>query len=163
MVFVGPAGLRLRRQQVLVHAAAKGHLPLIRVAVACGADPSSNLTGTYPLYAAAWAGHADAAELLLRYGADVNATEPSGATALMAAAGQGVDAVVRLLLAHEASLTAAMGCGNALDIAIANRHETTAALLAAAGAQPTRQERDPRLSPDGERRFSPPAAQGGHA
>jgi ankyrin repeat protein len=140
LLLVGPAGLRLRRQQVLVHAAAKGQMPIIRAGVALGADPSSNLTGGYPLYAAAWNGHADAVELLLGYGAGVDATEASGATALMAAAGRGDDAVVRRLLAHGASLTAAMDCGNALDIAVANRHDTTAAILAAAGATPSRRQ-----------------------
>jgi uncharacterized protein len=138
LVAAGPDGLRLRRQQMLVHAAAKGHEPIMRVLLAAGADPRSNATGSYPLYAAAWHGKAVAIDLLVERGADVDARESSGATALMGAAAQGRDEAVRRLLAHGASLTASCGAGNALDIARANRHESTAALLAAAGATPLR-------------------------
>ena len=137
LIVVGPVGLRQRRQQMLVHAAVKGHVPIIRVLLAVGADPRSNATGTHPLYAAAWNGRIAAVELLVERGAAPDAPEASGATALMAAAAQGHDEVVRSLLARGASVSAACGTGNALDLAIANRHEACAALLAAAGARPT--------------------------
>jgi ankyrin repeat protein len=137
----GPSGLRLRRQQMLVHAAVKGHEPIMRVLLAAGADPRSNATGSYPLYAAAWHGQAAAIELLVERGAEVDARESSGATALMGAAAQGRDEAIRRLLAHGASLAVSCDAGNALDIARANGHESTAALLAAAGATPSRAPR----------------------
>jgi|WetSurMetagenome_2_1015567.scaffolds.fasta_scaffold71527_2 uncharacterized protein len=137
LLAVGPDGLRLRRQQMLVHAAVKGHEPIMRALLAAGADPHSNASGTFPLYAAAWHGRAAAIDLLIAGGADVDAREASGATALMAAAAQGHDEVARRLLAHGASLAASCAAGNALDVARANGHASTAALLAAAGARPT--------------------------
>jgi hypothetical protein len=47
---------------------------------------------------------AEAVEFLIAHGADVNATNPSGQTALHGAAYMGADAVVRLLARHGAKL-----------------------------------------------------------
>jgi ankyrin repeat protein len=75
--------------------------------------------GMTALHYAAMAGHADVSEVLLRYGADVNARDSSGTTALMEASHGGpwkdeiAENVVELLLKHHAEvdllLAAAIG------------------------------------------------------
>lgn len=125
------------RQQLLVHAAARGNTTILRALLGIGADPNPN--GVRPLYAAVWYQRHDAAAELIAHGADVNAAERSGVTPLITAASRGDDAMVRLLLSHGASTRAvAVACGSPLDIARANRHESTASILAAAGALPAR-------------------------
>jgi ankyrin repeat protein len=132
----GSSNMARRRQELLVHGASKGSVSPMRLLIALGADPKSNKSGGYPLYYAAWANQPKAAELLISKGASVDSREPSGWTPIMAAASRGNDAVVRVLVNHKASLTMVAACGNALDMAIANHHETTIAILEAAGAVP---------------------------
>jgi uncharacterized protein len=126
------------RQRLLIHAATRGDITIMRGLLGLGADAAADSPGGTPLYAAAWAGHPDAIEVLLAHGADVNLADASGVTPLMAAATQGHDETVRLLARRGASLTATCRCGNALDIALANHHESTAAILRTAGAVPSR-------------------------
>jgi ankyrin repeat protein len=137
LVFVGPSGLALQRQRFLVHAAARGDTTVLRMLLALGADPNSELTAGSSLYAAVWYGHLDAAELLLSHGADVDAVDRSGFTPLMAAASRGDDPAVRFLLEKGAQVSQVSRCGNALDMAIAGGHRSTAVMLTEAGARPT--------------------------
>jgi uncharacterized protein len=140
LVLIGPDTLRTRRQQLFVHAAVKGNVLIMNVLLTLGADPTSNSTGGYPLYAAAWGGHLDALEFLVAHGADVNSVEQPGWTPTMIAASRGDDSMVRYLIAHGARVDAASSCGNALDIAVANNRPATAALLVAAGAVSSRNQ-----------------------
>ena len=84
----------------------------------------------------------DVARLLLEHGADVNAKDKSGNTALMFAAGQEEqyikienDKVVRLLLEHGAEVDAKNESGEtALMVAASNGYEKTVTLLLEHGA-----------------------------
>ncbi len=126
-----------KRQQFLIHAAVRGDVPILTGLLAVGADPNSTVTGSSPLYAAVWHHRLDAAASLIAHGANVNAVEPSGVTPLITAASNGDDALVRLLLAHGARVHARASCGTPLDVARANRHASTEAILAAAGGSLT--------------------------
>ena len=138
LLWMGPAGVRLHRQQLYVHAASRGTMPVLRALGTLGADPNSAMTGGHPLYYAAWHGQEEAARYLVAAGAVVDAVDPSGLTPLMAAASRGHDRIVALLLANKARVKAAASCGNALDLALANHHPSAAELLTAAGAVPSR-------------------------
>lgn len=139
VLLVATAGdLGRLRQRLLIHAAMRGDITIMRGLLGLGADAAADSPGGTPLHAAAWAGHPDAIEVLLAHGADVNLADASGVTPLMAAATQGHDEVVRLLVRRSASLAATCPCGNALDLALANGRQSAAAILRAAGAVPSR-------------------------
>ncbi len=137
LVFVGPAGMRREGQKLLAHAAARGYLGILRALLSLGVDPRAATPEVNALHAAAWRGRADAAALLLTRGAAVDAPDARGFTALMIAASRGDDRLVRLLLAHRASVTRRNFCGTALQIARKNQRQSTAALLEQAGAAPS--------------------------
>jgi ankyrin repeat protein len=143
LVAILAAGLLARasdlpgRQELLVHAASRGTMPMLRLLVRLGADPGSNRGGSFPLYAAVAHGQLEAAEFLLDAGSPVDSAEPDGATPLMVAASLGNEGAVELLLAHSASVQARMGCGNALDLAVANHRDSIARLLERAGGRPS--------------------------
>ena len=61
-------------------------------------ESDRDLEGRTPLHIAAWQGHTAMVELLLRHGADVNATDREQRTPLQSAAWQGHENVVWLLL-----------------------------------------------------------------
>lgn len=61
-------------------------------------EEDRDLEGRTPLHIAAWQGHASMVELLLRYGADVNAVDREQRTPLQSCAWQGHESVVWLLL-----------------------------------------------------------------
>ena len=127
-----------KRQQLLVHAAIRGDRLILQGLLVMGADPNSNATGSSPLYAAVWHRQLDAATGLIARGADVNAAEPSGVRPLITAAANGDDAMVHLLLSHGADVNVSAACGTALDVARANHHASTAAILAAAASSRNR-------------------------
>jgi ankyrin repeat protein len=104
------------------------NVPMLRILLEHGADPTLTSTGgVTPLMVAAgltqvqgprakrgevsafttnWGPEdsAEAVEFLIAHGADVNAVNPSGQTALHGAAYMGADATVRLLVRHGATL-----------------------------------------------------------
>jgi ankyrin repeat protein len=78
---------------------------------------------------------AEVVTLLLSAGADANAVESNGNSALMLASAHGHPDVVRLLLAAQADVNATRRDGNsALSLAIQNEHAEVAELLKGAGA-----------------------------
>jgi len=109
-------------------AARNVNVPMLRILLEHGADPTlTSATGVTPLMVAAgltqvqgpranrgevsqfttnWGPEdsAEAVEFLIAHGANVNATNPSGQTALHGAAYMGADAVVRVLIRHGAKV-----------------------------------------------------------
>jgi ankyrin repeat protein len=93
-----------------------------------------NATRVEPLHSAAAAGATDIARLLLQHGADANARQVQGFTALMSAAQQGNDALADLLLSHGADPAARCDDGRAAaDFADLKAHHALAARLRGAG------------------------------
>jgi len=100
------------------------------------------LEGRSPLHIAAWQGNASMVELLIRYGADVNAVDREQRTPLQSAAWQGHESVVWLLLKHGASGDQPCSQGaTPLSIAAQEGHDGVAKLLLASGADPNRADR----------------------
>lgn len=91
---------------------------------------SANGMHNQPLHAAAAGRHTEVCALLLTHGADVNATQQAGYTALHSAAAGGDLDLVRLLLAHEAKAGARSEKGEtAADMARDRGHTAVADLL----------------------------------
>jgi uncharacterized protein len=96
---------------------------------------SSNAMANTALHAALAGRHRDVAELLLGHGADPNARQHGGFTALQAAAQHGDLAMIELLLAHGAEPGLAADDGRTpLAMATAGGHDAAAELLRRAGA-----------------------------
>src|SRR5207237_6992360 len=81
------------------------------------------------LVLAAGGGRLDAVRYLLDEGADVNARETSGATALTEAAYAGKLDAVKELLSRDADVNAVSGDGTALDIATKRKYSPMADVL----------------------------------
>jgi ankyrin repeat protein len=91
---------------------------------------STNHMRNTPLHAAAAGRRFPLVQLLLRNGADVNATQSGGWTALHGAAQSGDPALVQLLLAHQAHVHPRAENGQtALDLALLKGHQEIAELL----------------------------------
>ena len=82
----------------LIEAVNAGNKEEIEVLVKMGADATANQEGFKPLYVAAWKGDKTSTQLLLDYGATLNAATPTGSTALHIAAHFGHRDEVELLL-----------------------------------------------------------------
>ena len=114
-----------------------GHPPCVKLLLDRGADanaPSRNDMQVRPLHSAVTRAPEDVAALnvraLLAAGADVNATQQGGYTALHQAADRGLETVVRLLLAAGARRDARSAAGRTpADHARGKGHAQVAALL----------------------------------
>jgi len=100
-----------------------------------GANINSRSNGGLPLFIAAGEGRSDVVRYLLAEGADVNAREQLGDTALTEAAYYGHVALVKELLAHGADVNALGNDGTALDIAVNRNNSVVADLLKHHGAR----------------------------
>jgi len=91
----------------LKNAAAQGHLDIVKMLLAHGADPNLPEEGIAPkghaLYAAAASGHLEIARLLLENGADPNPPVESSADALSRAIGQSNQPMIELLCSYGAA------------------------------------------------------------
>jgi hypothetical protein len=123
-------------QMNLINAARKGDLAKMRDALSEGADPEGLCDDSYPaLQEAAFYGHADAVNLLLDNGAEVNRVSSVDNTALNAAASEGHIDVVKALLARGADPCYGGKGQTAGDIARARRFNEIADLLKLAEAE----------------------------
>ena len=119
------------------YAAFFGHPEILRELIARGAEvdaPSLNAMRVRPIHSAAAHGHVDKAielaRLVLEAGADPNATQQGGFTALHEAARKGNLALIALLRKYGADLRLANAEGErAVDLARANAHPAAARML----------------------------------
>ncbi len=132
-------------------AANAGDVATLRVLAAAGADPQlSNRGGVTPLMVAAGQGQTDSrmvshedlldavTYLALELGADINATDAAGQTAMHGAASASADAVIEFLAAHGAAVDVKDRRGRTpVDVALNPsrlRPDTAALLRRLAGA-----------------------------
>jgi len=110
-----------------------GHPAIAEALIASGADVnvrSTNAMKNAPLHAAAAGRNREAVRLLLEHGADANARQEGGWTALHAAAQNGDVEMARLLIAAGADVHArAANQQNALDLALTKGHQGMVDLL----------------------------------
>ena len=108
---------------------------------------ATDQVGNTPLIRAAWEGDADKVEALLKTGADVNASNRDGMTALMASTwgktGRGDVRIAKALMARGANINAANVHGRAALMEVAgNGNSEFVSLLLNAGADVNAQLRD---------------------
>src|SRR5713101_9572583 len=118
-----------QRQRYFTQATMDGSLGRMRLLHFAGANINSRSNGSMPLFIAAGEGRSDVVRYLLAEGADVNAREQFGDTALTEAAYYGHVALVKELLAHGADINAVGNDGTALDIALNRSNAAVADLL----------------------------------
>ena len=118
-----------QRQRYFTQATMDGSLSRMRLLHFAGANINSRSNGSMPLFIAAGEGRSDVVRYLLAEGADVNAREQLGDTALTEAAYYGHVALVKELLAHGADVNAIGNDGTALDIALNRNNSAVADLL----------------------------------
>ena len=118
-----------QRQRYFTQATVDGSLNRMRLLHFAGANINSRGNGSAPLFIAAGEGRSDVVRYLLAEGADVNAREQLGDTALTEAAYYGHEALVNELLAHGADINAIGNDGTALDIALNRNNSAVAELL----------------------------------
>ena len=124
-----------QRQRYFAQAAVDGNLRRIQLLHFAGANVNARGNCCMPLYLAAGEGRLEVVRYLLDEGADVNAREKFGDTALTEAVFNGQLAAVKELLLRGADVNAIADGGTALDIAINRNHTAIADLLRHRGAR----------------------------
>jgi ankyrin repeat protein len=119
---------KAQRQSYFAQAAVDGNLHRMQLLHFAGANVNARGNCCLPLYLAAGEGRLEVVRYLLDQGADVNAREQFGDTALTEAVFNGQLAAVKELLLRGAEVNAMGDGGTALDIAL-NRNQTAIADL----------------------------------
>ncbi len=113
---------RARRQTYFARAAADGNVRNMRLLRMAGVNLDSRGGNSPPLFLAAGEGRLEAVRYLLDQGADVNARDSRGRTALTEAAFYGNASVMKELILRGADVNSFSDEGTAMDIAVqANR------------------------------------------
>lgn len=151
----------------LIEATAKCDTVDLRLLLQHDADPNLACGGRTPLTQAAWWGHAEAAQLILEYGADPDANNDMGHSALTEAANMGRAGVLNVLL-HEAGakLVSDRAGWTALTEAARCGHADAVKVLLSAGANPSESGMVPHAQSHDVRAMGTPlvaASCGGHA
>jgi len=118
-----------QRQRYFTQATMDGSLSRMRLLHFAGANINARSNGYMPLFIAAGEGRSDVVRYLLAEGAEINARDKLGDTALTEAAYYGHVALVNELLLHGADINAIGNDGTALDIAINRNNAAVADLL----------------------------------
>jgi ankyrin repeat protein len=126
---------RARRQNHFAQAAAAGNLSRMRLLQMTGANVNSRGSCCTPLFLAAGEGRLDAVRYLLDQGADVNAREQQGRTAVTEAAFYGNAAVIKELVLRGADVNVISDQGTALDIALQSKNDLMIEVLKHYGAR----------------------------
>jgi ankyrin repeat protein len=124
-----------QRQRYFAQAAVDGNLRRLQLLHFAGANVNARGNCCMPLYLAAGQGRLEVVRYLLDEGADVNAREQFGDTALTEAVFNDQLAAVKELLFRGADSNAVGDGGTALDIAINRNHTAIADLLKHRGAK----------------------------
>jgi len=127
--------VRQQRQRSFAEATLDGNLSRMRWLHFVGARIDARSSLGSPLFLAASKGKLEVVRYLLDEGANVNAREDLGHTALAEAAYYGQVDVVKELLLHGADINAVSDDGTALDIAISRKNTAVADLLKHRGGQ----------------------------
>ena len=128
-------GARARRQTHFARAAADGNVRSMRLLQMAGARINTQGSCCAPLLLAAGEGRLDAVRYLLDQGADVNARDERGRSALTEAAFYGNAPVIKELILRGADINVVSDQGTALDIATSTKHEDAVELLKHYGAK----------------------------
>ena len=120
---------KAQRQSYFAQAAIDGNLHRMQLLHFAGANVNARGNCCLPLYLAAGEGRLEVVRYLLDQGADVNAREQFGDTALTEAVFNGQLAAVKELLLRGADVNAIGDGGTALDIATNRNHTAIADLL----------------------------------
>ena len=127
-----------RRQRYFVEATMDGNLRRMQLLHLTGANINARGNCCAPLFLAAGEGRLDVVRYLLDEGADVNAREKLGNTALAEATYYGHIAVIKELLVRGADINAIGEGGTALDIAVKRNNPAVADLLRHHGGRSAR-------------------------
>ena len=128
-----------QRQRYFAQATVDGNLRRMELLRFAGADINARGNCCLPLFLAAGEGRLDVVRYLLDQGADVNAHERFGNTALAEATYYGHVAVIKELLFRGAEINAISEGGTALDIAINRNNMAVADLLRRHGGKSVRE------------------------
>ena len=124
-----------RRQRYFAEAATDGNLRRMQLLNLAGVSVNSRDGRGAPLLLAASEGRLNAVRYLLDQGADLNALDSAGNTALTEATYYGHVSVVKELLLRGANINPRSGAGTPLDVALSKNNDTVADLLKHYGAK----------------------------